>query len=146
MKPDCTTANGAQAWTLNSSMTSQFKWTTGLRQVWVHPLVSGRHHFSWKSGPTMQLTNTWTALKTDKNETTNISDQKMGQSSITWPDDVTVYTHYTYYSPQWAVAAECSWRREHLNTNHWNFRFHVANTIVRTTFSQCMTSVIGRYY
>eukprot|EP00953_Heterococcus_sp_UTEX-ZZ885_P040343 20632-Heterococcus_DN1.PRE.4 len=28
------------------------------------------------------------ALKTDKNETTNISDQKMGQSSITWPDDV----------------------------------------------------------
>jgi hypothetical protein len=41
----------------------------------------------------MQLTNTWTALKTDRNETANISDQKMRQSSITWPDDVVVNVH-----------------------------------------------------
>jgi hypothetical protein len=94
----------------------------------------------------MQLTNTWTALKTDKKKTTNWSDQKMGHSSITWPDDVAVYIHYKQYSPQWAAAAKCSWRREYLNTNHWNFRFHVANTIVRTPFSEGMTNVIDTSY
>jgi hypothetical protein len=48
----------------------------------------------------MQLTNTEAALTTDKNEATNVSDQKMGQCSITWPDDVVCNTHYTLYSPQ----------------------------------------------
>jgi hypothetical protein len=141
MELDFTAGSGAHAWTLNSSMPCQFKRTTVLRQVWVHLLVSGRHHFSWKNGPTMQLTNTWTALKTDKNETTNISDQKMGQSSITWPDDVAVHIHYTWNSPQWAVAAECSWKWDYLNTKYWNLRFHVTNTIIRTTFSEYMTSM-----
>jgi hypothetical protein len=48
----------------------------------------------------MQLTNTEAALTIDKNEATNVSDQKMGSCSITWPDDVVLYTHYMRYSPQ----------------------------------------------
>jgi hypothetical protein len=65
----------------------------------------------------MYLTKQEAASITDKTQPNIKFDQKMGQYSINWPDDVVCYMHYWVNSPQCAGEADCS--RNSINAEQW---------------------------